>query len=72
MAENGDLDTEMTQIIQSGCENWKRVSSVMCDRKISLRIKGILYRTVVRPTMMYGADTWAVKKAQEKKLDVNE
>ena len=25
-----------------------------------------------RPTMMYGAETWAVKKAQEKKLDVAE
>ena len=24
------------------------------------------------PAMMYGADTWAVKKAQEKKLDVAE
>ena len=29
-----------------------------------------LYKTVVRPAMMYGADTWAVKKAQEKKVDV--
>ena len=27
---------------------------------------------VVRPAMMYGAETWAVKKAQEKKLDVAE
>ena len=28
--------------------------------------------TAVRPAMMYGAETWAVKKAQEKKLDVAE
>ena len=26
--------------------------------------------TVVRPAMMYSAETWAAKKAQEKKLDV--
>ncbi len=31
-----------------------------------------MYKTVVRPAMMYGAETWAVKKAQEKKLDVAE
>ena len=31
-----------------------------------------LYKIVVRPAMMYGAETWAVKKAQEKKLDVAE
>ena len=27
--------------------------------------QGELYKTVVRPAMMYGAETWAVKKAQE-------
>ena len=34
--------------------------------------QGELYKTVIRPAMMYGAETWAVKKAQEKKLDVAE
>ena len=43
-----------------------------CDRRISLKVKGEVYKTVVRPTMMYGAETWAGKKAQEKKLDVAE
>ena len=31
-----------------------------------------MYKTVVRPAMMYGAETWAAKKAEEKKLDVGE
>ena len=48
------------------------VSGILCDRRISLRVKGKVYKTVVRPAMMYGAETWAVKKAQEKKLDVAE
>ena len=52
--------------------NWKRVSGIVCDRRISLRVKGKVYKTVVTPAMMYGADTWAVKKAHEKKLDVAE
>ena len=30
------------------------------------------YRTVVRPALLYGAETWALKKAQEKKLEVAE
>ena len=37
-----------------------------------MRVKGKVYKTVVRPAMMYGAETWAVKKTQEKKLDVAE
>ena len=72
LAENGDLDTEMTHRIQSGWKNWKRVSGILCNRRISLRVKGKLYKTVVRPAMMYSAETLAVMKAQEKKLDVAE
>ena len=62
----------MTHRIQSGWKNWMRVSGILCDRRISLRVKRKLYKMVVRPAMMYGAETWAVKKAQEKKLNVAE
>ena len=72
LADNGDLDADMTRIIQSGWTNWKRVSRILSDPRISLRVKSKVYKTVVRPAMMYGAETWAVKKAQEKKLDVAE
>ena len=74
LEENGGLDAEMTHRIQSGWQHWKRVrlSGILCDRRISLRVKGKVYKTVVKPAMMYGAETWAVKKAQEKKLDVAE
>ena len=72
LTENGDLDAEMTHRIQSGWQNWKRVSGILCDRRIRLRVKRKVYKTVVRPAMMYWANTWAVKKAQEKKLGVAE
>ena len=37
-----------------------------------MKIKGKVYRTVVIPALMNGAETWALKKAQETKLDVAE
>ena len=52
LAENGYMDAEMTQRIQSGWKNWKRVSGILCDRRISLRFKGKVYKTVVRPAMI--------------------
>ena len=45
LAENGDLDAEMTHRIQSGWRNWKRVSGILCNRRISLRVKGKVYKT---------------------------
>ena len=53
-------------------ENWKRVTGILCERSISLRVNGKVYKTIERPAMMYGAETWAVKKVQEKMLDVAE
>ena len=44
LAENGDLYAEMTHRIQSGWKNWKRISGILCDRRISLRVKGKVYK----------------------------
>ena len=38
-----------TFFLQSGWKNWKRVSGILCDRRISLRVEGKVYKTVVRP-----------------------
>ena len=59
-----------SRLSQSGWKHWKRVSGILCDRRISLRVMGKVYKMVALPAMMYGTETWAVKKAQEKKLDV--
>ena len=45
---------------------------VLCDRRMKVKIKRQVYKTIVRPAMMYGAETWAVEKAHEKKMEVAE
>ena len=72
LAEDVELDAEVTHRVQSGLKNWMRVYGVLCDRRMNTKIKGKVYRTVVRPALVYGADTWALKKAQENKLEVAE
>ena len=48
------------------------MSGVLCDKRIGVKLKGKVYKTVVRPAMMYGSETWAVKRTHERKLDVAE
>ena len=72
LAEDGELDAEVTHRVQSGWKNWKIVSGMLCDRRMNVKIKGKVYRTVIRPALMYGAETWALKKAQENKWEVAE
>ena len=56
-AVNGDLDADMTYRTQSGWNNWNRVSWVLCDRRKRKRFNGKVYKTVVRPAMVYGVET---------------
>ncbi|KAF7651992.1 hypothetical protein LDENG_00102870 [Lucifuga dentata] len=44
----------------------------MCDKRVSARIKGKVYKTVVRPAMLYGLETVALRKRQEAELEVAE
>ncbi|KAK3536377.1 hypothetical protein QTP86_008861 [Hemibagrus guttatus] len=53
---NGECGKEVKKRVQAGWNGWKKVSGVLCDRKISARIKGKVYRTVVRPAMLYGLE----------------
>ena len=52
--------------------SWKKVSGVLCDRKLSARIKGKMYKSVVRPAMLYGMETVAVTERQVAKMEVAE
>ncbi|KAK3551565.1 hypothetical protein QTP70_019805, partial [Hemibagrus guttatus] len=69
---NGECGKEVKKRVQAGWNGWRKVSGVLCDRKISERIKGKVYRTVVRPAMLYGLETVSLRKRQESELEVAE
>ncbi|KAK3542457.1 hypothetical protein QTP86_025884, partial [Hemibagrus guttatus] len=69
---NGECGKEVKKQVQAGWNGWRKVSGVLCDRKISARIKGKVYRTVVRPAMLYGLETVSLRKRQESELEVAE
>ena len=46
-------EEEVRRRIQAGWMIWKKVSGVLCDRKLSARVKGKMYKSVVRPAMLY-------------------
>ncbi|MCJ8749155.1 hypothetical protein PDJAM_G00173060 [Pangasius djambal] len=69
---NGECEKEVKKRVQAGWNGWRKVSGVLCDRKISARIKGKVYKTVVRPAMLYGLETVSLRKRQESELEVAE
>ena len=62
----------MRRRIQAEWMSWKKVSGVLCDRQLSARVKGKMYKSVFRPAMLHGMETVAVTERQVGKMEVAE
>ena len=72
MQENGGCEREVKRRVQTGWNEWIKVSGVICDRRLPARVKGKVYSSVVKPTIVYGLETVAVTKKQVEKMEVAE
>ena len=72
MQESGGCEREVKKRVQAGWNGWKRVSGVICDRRLPAIVKGKVYSSVIRPAMMYGLETVAVTKKQVEEMEVAE
>ena len=55
--ETEGMTTEISQRVSAAWGNWKRCSGVLYDRMMPVKLKGKVYKTVVRQALPYGADT---------------
>ena len=49
-------------------QQWRETTGVMCDRNIPTKLKHKVYKTAIKPAMVYGAACWVVRKKEERKL----
>jgi hypothetical protein len=49
-----------------------QASGVLCDPRVPLKLKGKFYRTVIQPTILYGAECWPTKRRHVQQLSVAE
>lgn len=70
--KEGKTEVDVTHRIKSGWLKWRAATGVLCDKRIPLKLKGKFYRVAIRPALLYGSECWAIKKAQEQRLEVAE
>ena len=70
--EIGGCEREVKKRVQAGWNGWRRLSGVICDRKLPAKVKGKVYSSVVIPAMVYGLETVAVTKKQVEEMEVAE
>lgn len=40
---------------------WRSAFRVLCDHRFPIKLKGEFYKIVIRPTLLYGIEYWAIK-----------
>ena len=70
--DNGEYEREVTRRIQAGWAGWNKVSGVLCDKNISLKVKAKVHKIVVQLAMIYGMEMVGATCLQVGKLGVAE
>ena len=56
-SEDCELDAEISHRIRNGWKNRRDMTGVLCDKRLDPKVKGKVYKTAVRPEMLYVAET---------------
>ena len=64
---NGECGREVKKRVQAGWNGWRRMSGVICDRRVPARVKWKVYKVAVRPAMLYGLETMALTEDRRRR-----
>ena len=67
--ESSGCEREVKKRVQAGWNGWRKVSGVICDRRLPARVNEKVYSSVVRPATVYGLETGAVTKKQVQEME---
>lgn len=70
-AGGGCLSAVMARV-RVGWMKFRELSGVLCGRKWSVKMKGRVYKACVRAAMVYGGETWVMRKEEEGMLQRTE
>ena len=69
---DGDCSLEIKRCLLLGRKVMTNLDSILKSRDITLPTKASLVKAMVFPVVMYGCESWTVKKAERRRIDVFE
>ena len=70
LQSDGGMSTEINKRTRCGWNYWRKVSGVLCDKRVPPHVKGNIHNMIVKPAMLYGMETVPVTSSHAKKLEV--
>src|SRR6218665_2377001 len=55
--------------VKKAWRKWRKLTRVLCDNKMPIKIKGKVYKSMIRRVMMYGAEAWTLTRKEEELLE---
>ena len=69
---DGDCSSEIKRCLRLGRKAMTNLDSILKSRDITLSTKVHLVKAMVFPVVMYGCESWTVKKAEHRRIDAFE
>ena len=69
---DGDCSREIKRCLLLGRKVMTNLDSILKSRDITLTTKVRLVKAMVFPVVMYGCESWTVKKAERRRIDAFE
>jgi len=69
---DGDCSHEIKRCLLLGRKVMTKIDSILNSRDITLPTKIRLVKAMVFPVVMYGCETWTIKKAEHRRIDAFE
>ena len=69
ITEDGDCSHEIKRLILLGRKVMTNLHGIFKSRDITLPTKVHLVKAMVFPVIMYGCESWTVKKAEHQRID---
>ena len=69
---DGDCSHEMERLLLLGRKVMTNLDSIFKSRDITLPTKVRLFKAMVFPVVMYGCESWTLKKAEHRRIDAFE
>ena len=58
---DGTIDRDVDLRVRAAWSSWIKLTGVLYDRKIPLRLRAKIYEAIIRPALTYGSECWAMK-----------
>ena len=72
ITENGDCSHEIKRRLLPGRKAMTKLDSVMKSKDITLMTKVHIVKAMVFPLVMYGCESWMMRKAESQRIDASE